>query len=241
MLRLIIFLLLAANGVYFAWSHRVFAVFGFAPAVQTESARVAAQIKPEAMRLLGGRVEAAANGATSSGAGTGTGTSVGAGALVSATVATAAIATECWQSAPMDDALTDKVRAAALTLPAGSWKLEPIAMPARWIVYMGKYPSADALAKKKSELRDLDIDFESLQNSSLEPGISLGGHDTLALANKALSSLNKQGVRTAKVLQERAASQKQVLRLPVVDESLRSKLDNLKTALGSSALRACKA
>jgi hypothetical protein len=47
-------------------------------------------------------------------------------------------------------------------------------------------------------------------------------------------------VRTAKVVQEAAAVQGQVLRLGVVDDALRGQLEPVKAALGAAALRACK-
>jgi hypothetical protein len=105
---------------------------------------------------------------------------------------------------------------------------------------MGKYTAPDLLAKKKSELRQLGVDYEPLQISSLEPGISLGGHSTQAQATRELADLNKRGVRTAKVVQEKLAVKGQVLRLPAVDDALRGQLDGVRTALGSAVLRTCK-
>ncbi len=237
MLRLTLILLLLANGLYFAWSQRYLTVLGFAPAVQTEPARMQAQIKPDALRLLGNRSE----GAGTSNPATATATSAAtSNSAPPATVATTK-PSECLQSAALDDALAARVRSAASKLPSGSWALDTIDVPGRWIVYMGKYANADLLAKKKSELRELDVSFEALQSASLEPGISLGGHETQALATQALATLNKQGVRTAKVVQEKTASQRQVLRLPAVDDALREKLEPLKAALGNVALRACAA
>jgi hypothetical protein len=243
MLRLTLILLLLANGLYFAWSQGHLAVLGFAPAAQTEPARMQAQIKPDALRLLGNpevrRPDGAGPSAAPASVPAGTPPATAPASAASAALA-AAKATECLQSAALDDALAARVRSAAGNLPSGSWGLESVTVPARWIVYMGKFTRADLLAKKKSELRELDVSFEALQNASLEPGISLGGHETQALATSALAALNTQGVRTAKVVQEKPPSQRQILRLPAVDEALRSKLDAVKTALGSASLRACK-
>lgn len=222
MLRFFVILLLLANGAYFAWSHGHLAVLGLAPASQTEPARMQAQIKPDAVRLLGSnevrRIEIAA----------------------AAPPPAPAKPPECLQSTLLSDKLAQTVRAAAAGLPAGSWSLDDAQEPGRWIVYMGKYTAADVLAKKKAELRQLGVDYESLQVSSLEPGISLGGHPTQAEATRELAELNKRGVRTAKVVQERAAVTGQILRLPSVDDALRGQLDGVRTALGSAALRTCK-
>ena len=65
MLRFIVLLLILANGAYFAWSQGYLASLGLAPALQSEPQRMAAQIKPEAIRLLSAteakRVEALAS------------------------------------------------------------------------------------------------------------------------------------------------------------------------------------
>lgn len=228
MLRLTLVFLLLANGLYFAWSQSHLALFGWAPAQQSEPARMQAQIKPEAMRLLGNAEARRADAVL-----------VAPSPVLASTVALAPKPTECLQSTLLDDAAAAKVRSAASSLPSGSWTLERVDLPARWIIYMGKYPSADALAKKKSELRELDVSYEALQNASLEPGISLGGHDNQTQATQELASLNKRGVRTAKVVQEKAASQRELLRLPAVDDALRARLEPLKAALGSVTLRAC--
>jgi hypothetical protein len=223
MLRFFVILLLLANGAYFAWSRGHLAVLGLAPASQSEPARMQAQIKPDAIRLLGSnevrRIETAA---------------------VAPPPQSPAKPTECLQSTMLNEKLAKAVRTAAEGLPAGSWSLDDAQEPGRWIVYMGKYTAADVLAKKKAELRQLGVDYESLQVSSLEPGISLGGHPTQAEATRELADLNKRGVRTAKVVQEKPPVKGQVLRLPAVDDALRGQLDGVRTALGSAALRTCK-
>lgn len=47
MLKLLILLLLLANGAYFAWTHDALAKFGLAPAHQTEPERLQQQVQPE--------------------------------------------------------------------------------------------------------------------------------------------------------------------------------------------------
>jgi hypothetical protein len=222
MLRFFVILLLLANGAYFAWSRGYLVVLGVAPVSQSEPGRMQSQIKPDALRLLGTsevrRMEVAA----------------------AAPPPPVPKPPECLQSTMLNDKLAKAVRTAAEGLPTGSWTLDSAEEPARWIVYMGKYNAPDVLAKKKSELRQLGVDYEPLQISSLEPGISLGGHSTQAQATRELADLNKRGVRTAKVVQEKPAVKGQVLRLPAVDDALRGQLDGVRTALGSAALRTCK-
>jgi hypothetical protein len=219
MLRFLVLLLLLANGAYFAWVGGHLASLGLAPAVQTEPQRLQAQIKPEAIRLLNPteakRVETLA-------------------------AAPAPKPAECLQSVLLSDAQASALRTAAASLPANAWSLGEAIEPARWIIYMGKYANAEALAKKKTELRDLGISPESLKNSTLEPGLSLGAFSTQAQANEAMAAFAKRGVRTGRVVQELPERKGQIFKLPVVDEALRSQLDGIKSAVGAGGLSVCK-
>ncbi|MBG9388910.1 SPOR domain-containing protein [Caenimonas aquaedulcis] len=216
MLRLVVLALLLANAGYYAWSQNLLAPWGIAPAQQSEPHRVEQQLRPQAIRLVASdeakRIEAS----------------------------TLARAPECLQAGLFDDTQTASLKLAMDGWPAGSWAFEGGVEPPRWIVYMGKYPSAENVSRKKAELRQLGISFESLINPSLEPGLSLGGYPTEAAAKQQLEALASRGVRTAKVVLEREEVRGQVLRLPAVDDSLRPRLDDLKTALGSRTLRACR-
>jgi hypothetical protein len=220
MLRFFVLLLLLANGAYFAWAGGHLVNLGFAPVPQTEPQRLQAQIKPEAIRLLNStearRVEALAS-------------------------APPPKATECLQSTVLTEAQASAVRASAASLPTGAWSLDNATEPARWIVYMGKYSDAAALAKKKTELRELSIAFESLKNASMEPGLSLGAYPTQAQANESMANFARRGVRTAKVVQELPERRGQRLMLPAVDDGLRNQLDGIKSLLGAAGLTACKA
>jgi NAD(P)H-dependent flavin oxidoreductase YrpB (nitropropane dioxygenase family) len=64
--------------------------------------------------------------------------------------------------------------------------------------------------------------------------------DSTEEATRELVDLNRRGVRTAKVLQEKPPVKGQVLRLPLVDDALRGQLDGVRTALGNAVLRTCK-
>ncbi len=220
MLRFIVSLLILANSVYFAWSQGHLASLGFAPIQQTEPQRQLAQIQPEAIRLLNvteaKRIEALA-------------------------IAPSPKAIECLQSGLLDATQVSAVRSAAAGLPSGSWSLEDATQSARWIVYMGKYANTEALAKKKAELRELNVAFETLKNASLEPGLALGAFATSALASDAMAILAKRGVRTAKVVQEEPEINGLLLKLPVVDDALRAQLDGIKSAVGLAGITACKA
>lgn len=216
MLRLVVLILLLANAAYFAWSQNLLAPWGIAPAQQSEPQRLEQQVKPQAVRILGPdearRMEVAATPR----------------------------AAECLQAGPLDDAQVASLKPALESWPAGSWSLEPVVEPPRWIVYMGKYAGADSVARKKAELRQLGVSFEPLADPALEPGVSLGGYASEAEANRQREVLAERGVRTARVVQERAEVRGQMLRLPALDDSLRARVDELKAGLGAKSLRACR-
>jgi signal transduction histidine kinase len=52
MLRLLVLVLLLANGGSYAWSHGLLRTYGFGPALQAEPQRVAQQIQPQLLRVL---------------------------------------------------------------------------------------------------------------------------------------------------------------------------------------------
>jgi hypothetical protein len=218
MLRLIVLLLLLANGGYFAWSEGYLLPWGLGPAQQSEPQRLAQQMRPEALRVLrpeeARRIETAAAGAVKP--------------------------PECQQAGLLDDAQATAIKPVLSTWPAGSWSLEPVVEPARWIVYMGKYANAEMVTRKKAELRQLGISFEPLASAALEPGLSLGGFATEEEATRHLQALSQRGVRTAKVAQERVEARGQRLVLPAVDEALRPRLEDLRSVLGAKTLRPCR-
>ena len=155
-------------------------------------------------------------------------------------VAAAARPPECLQAGPLQEAQLNAVRPLLASWPASSWNLEPVAEPARWIIYMGKYASDEHVNRKKGELRQLGISFEPLSNTALEPGLSLGGHASEADANRQLDALVARGVRTARVVQERPEVQGQKLVLPAVDDTLRARAEELRVVLNGKSLRPCR-
>lgn len=217
-LRLIVLVLLLANGVYYAWAQGLLSAFGVGPVQQSEPQRLTQQIRPEALRILSAEEVRRLD-------------------IVAAGPKTPA---DCLQIGPFEDGQVAALRARLAAWPAGSWALEPTLEPARWIVYMGGYPDADSANRKKGELRAMGVSFQPLVNPGLEPGISLGGYRTEQEANAQLGLLAERGVRTARVLVERAEQRGQLLRLPAVDDALRTRIDELKPVLAGRTLRACR-
>ncbi|UUZ72161.1 SPOR domain-containing protein [Polaromonas sp. P1(28)-8] len=217
MLRLLVLALLLANAGYFAFTQGLLADYGWAPAIQAEPQRLEQQIRPEAMQLLSTGEARQFESTTPSGA------------------------AECLQAGLFSDeqagALRPRLQA---SLPAGSWSLESSAEPGRWIIYMGKYSSDEALAKKRGELRQRGVSFEPLLNPALGPGLSLGHFGSQADAERELERAATLGVRTARVVLERPEAKGQLLRLAAVDAALRSQLEALKPQLEGKALQACR-
>jgi hypothetical protein len=218
MLRLIVLLLLLANGGYFAWSHGYLLAWGIGPLQQAEPQRLAQQIRPEAIKVL--RADELKRAET--------------------VAAQAPRPAECLASTALDDGSVAALRTVLDGWPVGSWSFETMVEPARWIVYMGKYPGVEQVARKRAELRQLGISFEAPANPELEPGLSLGGFISEAAANQQLQALNDRGVHTARVVQERPEQRGQRLVLAAVDDSLRPRLDELRMPLNSRPLKACR-
>lgn len=218
MLRLIVLLLLLANGGFYAWSHGLLLAWGVGPTQQSEPQRLEQQIQPAAVRVLPAdelrRIETQ--------------------------LAQAPRPPECLLSPMLDEQQATTLRATLAAWPAGSWSLEAVSEPARWIIYMGQYAGVEQVARKRAELRQLGISFEALTNPQLEPGLSLGSFPTEQSALQQLEALANKGVRTARVVQERPEQRGQRLLLPAVDDNLRPRLDEVKTVLSTKPLRPCR-
>lgn len=222
MLRLLVLVLLLANGLYFAWAQGLLRGYGYGPVEQREGYRLEQQVNPDKLRVLsdaeGRRVQAEA----------------------SAPAPAAASGAQCLEAGPFTDTQAVVLRQAAqVALPEGSWQMDTFTQPARWIVYMGKYPDPQALARKRAELVALRVRFEPLANAELEPGLSLGGFTSEAQATRELANLARKGINTAHVVQERPAMQGFQFRIKATDEAVRKRLDELRNALAGKALRGC--
>jgi hypothetical protein len=218
MLRSFVLLLVFVNGVYFAWSHELLRGYGFGPLQTSEPQRLSQQIRPEALRILSSQ-EAQQEAAAAQVPGK---------------------PTSCWQAGLFDERQAAAVRQSLVSvIPQEAWSLSPATDSARWIVYMGKYPSAEALSKKRRELMALKVNVETVSNPKLEFGLSLGGFDTQAAAEAALATFNQKGVRTARVVLEQAQTTGFRLKFPTVDDALRARLTKLSPDWFNKPLQAC--
>lgn len=218
MLRLLVLALILANGAYFAWSHGLLRAYGVAPVQQTEPHRLEQQIQPAAVRIIpkaeAERLEAQSQADQSP--------------------------KVCLTAGPFNDNQALVLRRALETsLPEGSWQLESAQVPEHWIIYMGKFADAALQTKKRGELQAMRLTIDAVHNPDLEPGLSLGGFENRDAATKALEQLASRGVRTARVVLERAESTASQLTLPAVSVALKQKLEDLKPALAGKPLKVC--
>lgn len=227
MLRLLVLLLLLGNVGYFAWSQGLLKSYGYAPEVQSEPQRLASQIHPEAIQLLTAdevkNLESNGNARTAE--------------LPASDLAAGA----CLQAGVFDDQETAALRARLETsLPPGSWQFEASLIPARWVVYLGKYTNPETLAKKRGELRALGLEFRSINSGALAPGLVVASLRSEADADRELERLGGKGLRTAKVMQERAEVSGQTLKLAAVDDQLRAQLPAITPLLAGNTLQPCR-
>ncbi|MGQ0710896.1 MAG: SPOR domain-containing protein [Rhodoferax sp.] len=220
MLRAVVGALLLGNVLFLAWSQGALAPWGLAPQDGSEPQRLAQQIKPQAVAVLPGPELKKAE----------------------AQAAADAAPRECLLAGPFEDerAAALRARLESSSIAADAWQLQTVAVPERWVVYIGKFANVQALEKKRAELSALNLKTDPVTAAHLAPGLSLARLESEAAANEELNRLRKQGVRTARVVQERAASQNTYLRLPAATEALKAQVQQWEDSLGGKALRACE-
>lgn len=266
MLRWVIALLLLANAGYFLWTQGHLAPLGLAPAEQREPERLQGQIRPEVQRLLNAPREVETPAPVGAPAATpapatpdipapetpateaptpqptpAPPTTGPASAPTPAAPQLADAARACWQAGAFTGAQAERLRAALpdLGLPASGWQLVESRSNGRWIVYMGRYDNAEQLERKRAELRELKVDFRTVSAPGLAPGLALGTFSSEAAAQQALQKLVRDGVRTARVAQERAESISFTLRLPAATTAQRDAVAKLGDLLAGKTLQAC--
>jgi hypothetical protein len=222
MLRWVLFLLVAANAVFFAWSQGLFTEQGWAPARVSEPQRLQQEVQPSAIRLLN-----SANDKTE--------------ATAPAVPAVVAEPTSCLWAPGFTPAQADTLRQAmgGLSLPAEAWSLTEARSNGRWIVYWGKFEKPEVMEQRKATLRRLKIDYRVVTAPRLAPGLALGTFSNEDAAKEALAVVQTKGVKTARVALERAETVSWALRLPAITEAQRSVVLSAGEALVGKTLLAC--
>jgi hypothetical protein len=239
MLRIAFLLLVLANAGYYLWGHGQLAALGLAPPSQAEPERLGQQVRPEALSLLSAD-NAAASASAASAPASPDGDTAAAPAAPTAPAAPAAPGrpaqaggqpTSCLVATGIEDRHAEALRRGLIAQVASDqWDLSSTHQPGRWMVYMGKFPDAEFLERKRAELRARKIDFDRA-GGALEPGLSLGRFSSEEAATRELTNFARQGVRTARVVQERPDITLYTLRLPQATPALRSQIE----AMGGKA------
>lgn len=221
MLRLFALVMLLANAGYFAWSQGHLRALGWGPVEQREPERLVGQVGADKLRLEGSTPTPATPSPTPT--------------------TTAAEATACHAVAGLNPAQATAVTTAlgGAGLDDKRWTLDESVLPERWIVYVGKFPSADLLNRKKTELRSLRVEFRDVNAPALQPGLALGTYSTEAAAQTALQELGRSGVRSAKVTKEREEQRSVAVRLPALTEAERVRVEPLVQQAVGKPLAAC--
>lgn len=227
MIGRLVVLLLAANLGWLAWSQGWLRPLGLAPRLQAEPERLRRQVQPEAIRLRPlERAEAPVREAPVREA-------------PAPASAAAPAPTACLQIGTFDATQIEAVRRAAASLPQGSWRIDPVQLPGRWMLYVGKLPDAAAVAARRAELRAAGVDTDR-PGAALEPGLSLGRFSSEEAAERGLEGLARKGVRGVRVVRERRDTPAFLLRLPQADAALRRQAHGLGSVLGEHDWRACE-
>jgi hypothetical protein len=203
MLRVAVALIVAANLLFFAWA-RGWLAPGLPPphADEREPERLAAQVRPESIRLLPPEAAAASN----------------------ARVA-------CLEAGPFSDADVGIAEATLLGagVPAAAWRRDPIQQPPVWFVYMGPFADPAALRAKEEEVRRLRLEPEEVRMpGDAWPGLALSRHASKEAAESALAQLMQRGVRTARVVSLPPAPPQHWLRVQRADARLQDRLLSLR-------------
>lgn len=142
----------------------------------------------------------------------------------------------CLQAGPFSPedlaAATAAVRAAAPALAADQLMTVSSDRPGRWVVYMGRFATADAAQRKQDELRRRQIAFEALQEGPAElvPGLTLGAYGRRDDAEAALAKFELRGIRTARVVTLATPGVEHRLRVEQADGGLGAQLQSLSDA-----------
>lgn len=241
MLRFALLVLLLANAGYLAWSQGWMATLGWAPEEQAEPYRLKQQVRPEVLSIVQPGTAATTAAPTP------------ASAPVASVAAAPALpvppepveeiipeATVCLQSENMNEAQHRKLQEALRRseLPSDSWEFVPTQVTGRWMVYLGKFANEMAMEKRRAELRARKIAYDRA-GGNLEPGLSLGRFSSEEAATRELGHMLNQGIRGARVVQERAPQTLYALRMSESTAAQRTLLQGLEPALEGKRMQPC--
>ena len=217
MLRLLVGALVLANALFYGWSQGwLDQVVGVNSEGDREPGRLALQVEPQRVRVLGPD-----------------------GGAPSPSADATAACTEIGPFSPSQLAAAEATLQGAL--PQNRIENVKRETPAVWIVFMGPYPDGEVRQKKSDELTRLRIPFEEIrQVPELGDGLSLGRFANRNAADKAVLDLATRGVHTARVAQYAAPLVTYTLRVPEATAAQRAQLSGLQSpGLAGKGFAAC--
>lgn len=202
MLRVVLLLLIVANGLYWAWREGWLAGIGMAPTSQREPHRLEQQIEADVVRVLPAGSAAPRSAAPVPNKPAAVDAPASAASAAGNAAAGSTLSASCMQTPLLNNAAADAAEAAlAKALPAKPWQRVSTTPSLPFAVAMTGLAGA-ALQTKQRELERLSISTEPLTTPSgaAAGGWVLGRYGDQAQANAALAGFTKRGVRTARVV-----------------------------------------
>jgi hypothetical protein len=212
MLRWIVLLLALANAGFYAWSQGWVGHEGDA-AGEREPQRLQRQVNAQRVQVKALPPEGAAQAARRF----------------------------CVETGPLADADVPAAEAALRDagLEEGQWQRGSVDRSGTWLVYMGRLPDGELMARKQAELQRRGVAFEPVRGlPELEPGLSLGRFNDPAQAEESLRALVQRGVRTARVVTVHPAQRMTTLRADTLGADA---LKVLKSQPAGRPFRSCDA
>lgn len=221
MLRLLVLLLVGANLLFFAWTQGwLDELTGLRPHPEREPERLARQVHPERITVLPpGAASAAAIAAPPA----------------AASAASAPQRGACLEAGPFAEAALASAIAALQSvqppLPPGSWVDVKSERAGSWMIYMGRFPNREVLAKKEEEIKRTRVGYQEVSTpAEYTMGFSFGQFDDRAAAERGLEQLGQRGVRSARIVELAAPIGQHLLRADNADPALAAQLGALRLA-----------
>lgn len=148
----------------------------------------------------------------------------------------------CMEAGPFAEADFGTTRALLRNeLPADAWRAIRHEKAGVFMLYLGRFPTREAMLRRQTELRPLGIKSEEVRNSpGFEFGLSLGRYTERKEADARLDELVKKGLRAARLVTITPPVSTYVVRVPVADTALQGRLAALRPRLGGRSFAACR-
>ncbi len=213
MIRVLVIVLLAVNGLFFAWSRGwLDTVTGLPVEGGREPQRLAAQQHPERIQPLAASAVAALSQRS------------------------------CLELGPLDGDAALAAAQAALRATGAEPQVRSSELPGVWGVATIRLADPDFRARKEATYRQLKLAFEPLEGLPAEqPAFVLSRHASPAEAAAALAALDKRGLKGLRVLALKAPQSRHSLVLAQADGLLAAKLKASRDPALAAGFKTCSA